>query len=120
MLINLEASKLFTVNPAHRFALIYKVSPRVWNEVWRRASLLGYDLDGLCGYLLYKTNLRFERDTMQRWLFRTEIYVRATSVMKMGVRCVQSQYFAELEDELVKELTRSMRSGAAKDSRTIV
>lgn len=119
MLINLEQSKLFTVDPAVRFALIYEVHHKLWYELWRRKEL-GYDLDGLCGYLLYKSDVRLERDTMRRWLFRTEIYYKARKVMKMGVRCVQSEYFEELEEDLVNELTRSMRSGVALDSRAIV
>jgi len=120
MLINLEQSKLFSVDPAQRFALIYKVNKRVWNEIWRRYSQLGYDNDGLCGYLLYKTGIRFEKETMDRWLFRSIIYSRAQLVMAMGVRAVQSEYFGELEDEIIKELTHSLKYGAAKDSRTIV
>lgn len=119
MLVNLEASKLFTVAPAERFALIYKVRKDVWNEVWRR-YMLGYDMDGLCGYLLYKTNIRFDSQAMRRWLFRSEVYYKAETVMRLGVRCVQSEYFGELEPEVVFELTKSLRSGEAHDSRSIV
>ncbi len=119
MLINLEQSKLFTVDPANRFATIYKVKPQLWKELWRRYAL-GYDIDGLCGYLLYKTDIRFERETMRRWLFRAEVFFKAETVTRLGVRCVQSEYFGGLEQEVIDELTRSMRSGAALDSRSIV
>lgn len=120
MIIYLEKSKLFTVHPAVRFALIYKCHQNVWKEVWRRHKQNQYDLDGLCGYLYYKTDVKLDKDLMRRWMWRQEIYDRAHAVSKLGVRVVQSEFFAEYEEDVIDELTRSMRFREAVNSRSIV
>ena len=120
MIIKLFESKLFTEDPAVRFAKEYRVSPKVWNEIWKRHALLEYDLDGLCGYLQYKTGKKPKRRSIQRWLLKTEIYCRANHIMRMGQRVVDSQYFGSVEQSLLEELTRSMRFESTRESRTIV
>lgn len=119
MLIHLEKSRLFTTDPAVRFANEYKVSKKLWNELWKR-YLDGYDMDALCGYFMYKTDKKPSRTAMQRWITRTEIYCKATHVMRMGVRVVQSEYFGSFEDEVLAELTRHIKSGDTRDSRILL
>ena len=120
MLVKLLESKLFTVDPAIRFAKEYKVSPKLWNEIWKRHALLEYDIDGLCGYFQYKTNRRPNPRALRKWIVRTEIYCRANHIIRMGQRVVDSQYFAAFEQQLIEELTRNMRYSGHKDSRSIV
>ncbi len=120
MIIKLFESKLFTVDPAERFAKEYGVDKKVWNQLWKRKALLEYDMDGLCGYFQYKTGRKPKRESIKHWLIRTEIYCRAQHVMRMGQRVIDSQYFGTYEDEVIKELTRNMRFRQAHDSRTIV
>lgn len=120
MIIKLNESKLFTIDPAIRFAKEYDVEPKVWNEMWKRYGLLEYDMDGLCGYFQYKTGRRPNPTSIRRWIVRTELYCRATHVMQMGVRVVDSNYFGKFENDLIKELTRNMQFSGKKDSRSIV
>lgn len=134
MIIKLLESKLFTVDPAVRFAREYSVSPKIWNEIWKRYCLKPL-LDGvsfqendseeflissICGYFTNKTGRKANTRSMKRWIVRTEIYCRAQHIIKMGVRVVDSSYFADFEDDLLEELTRSIRFNGKKDSRTIV
>lgn len=120
MLIKLHESKLFTVDPAIRFAKEYDVEPKIWRQMWKRYCLQEYDMDGLCGYFFYKTGRRPNRESIKRWLIRTEIFSKANHVIRMGTRVVDSEYFGKHEQDLIKELTRNMLFSQAKDSRTIV
>lgn len=120
MIIKLSESKLFTKDPALRFAREYNVSPKLWNELWKRYILLEYDYDGLCGYFQYKTNRRPNARSLKRWIVRTEIYCRAQHIINMGVRVVDSTYFDKFEQDVIDELTKSMRFNNKKDSRSIV
>lgn len=120
MIIKLHESTLFTVDPAIRFGKEYDVSPKVWNEMWKRYGLYEYDFAGLCGYFQYMTDKKLSHKVIKRWIMRTEIYCRATHVMRMGVRVVDSSYFGAFEADLIKELTRNMRYSGKLDSRVIV
>jgi hypothetical protein len=120
MIIKLLESKLFTVDPALRFAREYNVKPELWNEIWKRHALLEYDLDGICGYFNYKTHRRPKKESIARWILRTELYCRAQHIIRMGQRVVDSEYFGVFEAQLIQELTRNMRFSAIHDSRTIV
>ncbi len=119
MLIKLKSSKMFTEDTAIRFAQEYQVKPRMWNEIWKR-SLAGYDCEALAGYFIYKTRKQIDARAIRLWLAKTEIYCRANHLMLMGVRVVQSEYFAEYEDFLVKEVLRNMKSSRTQDSRIMV
>jgi len=119
MMIKLHASKMFTIDTAVRFADEYGVKPTMWNEIWKR-HLSGYDDESLAGYFIYKTNKRIDAKSIRRWLTRTEIYCRANHVMLMGVRVVQSEYFAEFEPFVLKEILKNMRYSGKQDSRILV
>lgn len=120
MIIKLLESKLFTVDPAVRFAKEYNVSPKLWNEIWKRYTLMQYDYDGICGYFQYKTGRKPNVKSFRRWILRTELYCRAQHIILMGVRVVDSSYFREFEQPLLLELTRSMRFSGEKNSRSIL
>jgi len=119
MIINLRKSKLFTTPPALRFAKEYDIEVKMWDDVWRKYVLSEYDFEELCAYLHYKTDKKLTPQTMKRWIRRTEIYSVANGVMKMGVRVVQSEFFGHLEEDVVNELTRHMRFGETKETRSL-
>lgn len=119
MLLKLHDSKLFTVDPAVRFAEQYHVSPKVWNQVWSR-YLEGYDDKSLAGYILYETERRISLKSLRQWLTKTEIYCRANHIMLMGVRVVQSEYFGVYEAFIIEEVLRNMKYRGTQDSRIMV
>lgn len=110
---------MFTEDTAIRFARQYGVKPKVWNEIWKRA-LNGYDYESLCGYFLYKTGKKIDPTSLKRWIIKTDIYCRANHIMLMGVRVVNSAYFGEHEDFILKEILRNMKSSTTQDSRIMV
>ena len=57
---------------------------------------------------------------MQRWIWRSEIYSRINEVAKQGCEVVNSSFFAELEYEVIKELTKNLRSSVKKKPKTII
>lgn len=120
MIIHLLNSKIFTIDPAIRFGKEYNVDATLWNEVWRRHTLLEYTNGELCEYIHFKTNRNPRPESVRRWIIRTEIYCLANHATRMGVRVVQSEYFKQYEKHVIKELTRSMKFGASRDSRSII
>jgi len=120
MLIHLNKSQLFTVNPAIRFSREYAVSPKIFDELHRRWGIEDFDIDSLCGYLLYKTNKRITPDRIRSWMIKSEVYDRAQNVMKHGVRVVKTEYFGVYEDFVIKELAQNLKSTRALDARSIV
>jgi len=134
MIIKLQESRLFTVDPAIRFAREYNVPPKIWNELWKRYCLKPL-LDGvsfqdkdseeflissICGYFTHKTGRKANARSMRRWIIRTEIYCRAQHIINMGVRVVDSSYFDKFEQDLLDELTKSIKYSGKQASRTIV
>lgn len=118
MLIHVVQSKIFTEDPAIRFAERYSVDSKIFHELYRRHELT--DDDGLLGYFQYKTGKTIHPKAMKRWIFRAKVYARSKDVIKMGVRVINSEYFGDLEEELVKELIKNMRFNGKKDSRTLL
>lgn len=119
MLIKLHASTLFTEDTAIRFAQQYQVSPKMWNEIWKR-HLDGYDSESLAGYFIYKSKKNIDIRSLRRWLILTEIYCQANMVMQMGVRVVKSEFFGEHEPFLLKEILRNMKASSTQDSRIVL
>lgn len=119
MLLKLHDSKLFTIDPAIRFAEQYNVSQKIWNGVWSR-YLEGYDEKSLAGYILYETGRKISLRSLKRWINRTEIYCRANHIMLMGVRVVSSEYFKEFEQFLIEEVLNNMKYAGTQDSRIMV
>ena len=120
MIIYLLKSKLFTIDPAQRFAKEYDVKPKLWNEVWRRHTLLQYSNSELCEFIRIKTGRKPKNGSVKRWIIRTEIYCLANHAMRMGVRVVQSEYFGKFEQDVIDELTRNMKYMGKLDSRSLV
>ena len=120
MIIHLLKSKLFTIDPAIRFANEYDVDVRLWNDVWRRHTLLGYSNSELCEFIHFKTGRKPKASSIRRWVIRTEIYCLANHAVRMGVRVVQSEYFGKFEQAVLDELMKNMRFSAKQDSRSLV
>ncbi len=120
MIIHLLKSKLFTIDPAIRFAKEYDVDVRLWNDVWRRHTLLAYSNNELCEFIHFKTLRKPKSSSIRRWIIRTEIYCLANHAVRMGVRVVQSEYFGKFEREVIDELTKNMKFSGKLDSRSLV
>lgn len=120
MIVHITKSKLFTIDPAIRFGREYGVEPQLWNEMWRRHTLLQYSTSELCEFFQFKVGKRPKAKSIKRWITRTEIYCLANHVGRMGVRVVQSEYFGKFEQDVIQELTKHMRFGGKQESRSIV
>lgn len=120
MIIYLTKSKLFTVDPADRFAGEYGVSPKVWKEMWRRYKLLDYKPVELAAFYHFTVGSKISTKTISRWIVRTEIYCMSSIVTQKGVRVVKSEYFKEFEHEVMKEITKHMKSGDTRSSNVLV
>lgn len=119
MIINISNSKLFTVDPAERFAKECGHSEELWREIWRRHKLLAYTIEELCDYYHIKTKKEVRPKSLQRWLWRTEIYHMAYPALKRGARTVVSDYFGEHEWDVIRELTKNLKSSDRKNVRTL-
>lgn len=120
MIIHLTKSKLFTVDPSKRFAKEFNVPENVWSECWLKYKLYKFSREDLRNYVEYKIGRKPSSASIDRWVVRTEIYSIARKAFKMDARVVQSYFFGEYEQAVLKELLKNMRASVTKSSRSIV
>lgn len=106
MIINLRQSTLFTSDPRDRFDEKYGV--KIWADIWKRYKNLDYTTQDICDLYLIRTGERIKPQTIRRWLWRTEVYFKAKTVLDGGASCVRSSFFGSLEDEVVRELLKNI------------
>jgi hypothetical protein len=120
MIIKLDSSKLFTVEPAKRFAKEFNVDEKVWIQCWLKYKLLDLNITELCEYVYIKTGRKPSYNSISRWIIRTEIFSRALEARKMGANTVVSTFFGIYEEDVINEISRNMKAGLAKNSRSLV
>lgn len=120
MLIHLKKSVLFTVDPDIRFSREYKLPIGTLKEIWRRYKLLDYTIEELCQYYEIKTGKQRSRKSMKRWMWRTEIYSMTLPILNKGAETVVSSFFKDKEWEVIRELTRNMRSSVHGKTKTLI
>lgn len=120
MILNLEESKLFTQHPDVRFAKHYKVPEGLWTEMWRRYRILEYEIRDLQDFFYVKTANEISYHMVKTWIWRTQVYMRAHEAMKHGARAVSSEWFGDLEHDLLVQLLKNAKSGKSKEVHVIV
>ena len=120
MLINLLSSKLFTVEPAKRFAKEFNVPEAVWIRCWLKYRVLDLSTQELCDYIHITTGRKPSKDSVKRWVARTVLYERAREAFKMGASNVTSEFFTDYKDYVESELLRNLKSSARHIPKSIV
>ncbi len=120
MIIHLDKSELFTVDPSLRFAVEYKVDTKTWPEIWRRYKLLEYTVPELQEYLNICCGKKLMKKTIQRWIFRQEVYLISYKLLQKGTVTISTEIFKNYEKPIIDELLRHMKSGNSKTSESIV
>lgn len=120
MLIKIKNSRLFNTSPSKRFANEYGVSEELWNELWKRHKVLEYTIADLSDFYFVKTGNRIRRRGIKRWLFLTEIYVMTKPARERGAEVINTDMFGNLEQRVVEEITRHMKSGDTQNSRIML
>jgi hypothetical protein len=120
MILDITRSNLFTKDPAERFAKVNSVSPKLFNELWRRHTQLEYSIPELCMYFHIKVGVPISDRKMNEWIFRNRIYMRAQSALKVGAKAVNSDYFGDLEERLLRKLTEHMKYRETKSLRVMI
>jgi hypothetical protein len=120
MIIHLNKSKLFTVEPSKRFAKEFGVDEKVWVECWFRYRVKGYTINDLRDYIHTKTGRKPKYLSIHLWVTRTEVYSKAKEAFKMEASVVVSSFFGKYEDFVIKQITKHIKSGNSRSSRSIV
>lgn len=120
MLIHLTKSKLFTIAPEVRFAKEYQLPQELWRELWKRHSFHDYTLRDLCDYFEIKTRRKTSPQAMQRWLWRTYVYMKANGAMKKGCEVVSSDFFGTFEVDVIRETTKNIRSSVNASPKILI
>ncbi len=120
MIIDITRSKIFKVEPSLRFSREYGLPQDVWKEVWRRYKFLDYSNGDLRDYIFikYARNLNF--NSMKRWIYRGEVYMISSPLVKKGVIHVNSAIFGDYEEYVMNELTKPLKNGATNKSESII
>ncbi len=119
MIIKLTSSKLFTQDPARRFAREYRITEDIWRDLWRRYNLLDYSIPELCEVFYIKVGRPIKRQKMNNWIFKGKIYTLTRDKLKVGIQAVNSTFFGELEERVIKEALRHLRVGDIKKPRML-
>jgi len=119
MIILIQKSELFKVDPDVRFAREYSVDKGLWKEMWRRHKLLEYSIKDICDYYEVKTKRQISRQNIKRWVLRTEIYSRVKPVADMGCESLNSNYFGDLEWFVIKELLKNIKTSVKGNVKTL-
>lgn len=120
MLVKLKKSKLFDTSPSKRFAQEYSVPEVLWAEIWKRHKLLDYTVAELAEYYQIKTGKQIKRKNIKRWIFLADIYILTKPARDMGAEVINTQLFGVLEDKVIREITKHLKSGSTTDSRIIL
>ena len=120
MIIHINQSKLFTEDPAVRFGRYYCVDEGVWRDLLLRHKVKDYTIEDVCEFFHIRVGFGISPDAIRKWITRSDIYAKALPAIKKGATTVNSNYFDNLEKEVLYEITRHMRFGEAKDSRNII
>lgn len=119
MILNLSKSKLFTVDPARRFAVAHKVSKDLWPELWRRYKFYDYSTNEMCEIFYIKVGRPISKRVMKRWIFRMDVYLKTKPVLDKGARAVDSSFFGPMEQQVVEELLKHIKSGSIKNTKIL-
>lgn len=120
MILLLEKSRLFTEHPDGRFARRYKVPEGLWTEMWRRYSILEYEIKDLQDFFYVKTARNIKHHKIKLWIWRTRVYMRAIEATKHGARAVSSEWFGDMEQEVIEELTKNLDANKKKTVKVLV
>jgi len=101
--------KLFTEDPATRFAREFDRPADCWRETWRRYKELEYTRDEAYEYLLIAAKCPVRRERFRRWLDRTEVYNLAQVAIRNGIEEMHIRYFGKLGPFVLKELTKNRK-----------
>ena len=113
-------SKLFTTDPDSRFAIEQNLPRGLWNDLWRRYKFLGYTPGELKEFYHLKAGKETNINTINRWIFRTEIYHKVQPAVKKGAQAINTEVFGEFEEKLIQELTKQYRNGVKRNNRIII
>lgn len=117
MLIKIRSSRLFTTDPARRFAEEYGVAQTLWAELWKRYKLLEYTIEDLADYFQMKAGRQIRRRSIKRWVMLSEVYAMSKTARESGAKVINTQMFGSLEQHVIYEVTRHMKSGNTHNSR---
>lgn len=120
MLILIQKSELFTKDPAIRFAKSYGVHEDIWRDLWRRMTILGYSDKDIREYFKIKSGKDISHQNIRRWAKRTAVYLKIKTVLDMGCLSVDSIFFDELEDFVVRELLKNLQSSVKHNPKTVL
>lgn len=105
------------MNPAKRFAKEHGVPEELWMEIWKRYKLLAYSVADLTDYYHFKAGKKIERNYIRRWIFLGEVYALSKPARDMGAEVINSELFGDLEEKVIREVTKNLKYSQTKDSK---
>ena len=120
MIIYLTRSDLFTKDPDVRFAKEHRLPRGVWTLLWSRYKLMDYTIPELCELLDIKGRKKVTPKTMNRWIWRSEIYSIAHPLIEKGAQVTNTELFREYELELCKEILKNYKSSVQHKNKILL
>jgi hypothetical protein len=120
MIICILKSDIFTIDPDIRFSKEYNVPIGTWRELWRKYKLLAYEESDLRDLYFLKTGRYASRNMIPRWKWRTEVYSKTKPLLEKGTQAVQSSFFGEYEERVIKEVLKNMSTSVHKTNKVLI
>ncbi len=121
MIIQLTKSRLFTVEPAKRFAKEFGVEEIVWIKLWAAYKIKDYSMSDLREYSEVLLKNKLSSLCLRRWIIRTEIYsIAYTKVLQYGATTVSSTIFGKYEKIVLDEVVKGIRFSDTQKSRILL
>jgi hypothetical protein len=93
--ISLE-HQLFTEDPYAAFASRFRCPEKAWREAYHNRHLwYGYEVDMVREWLKLKHRVDIKERALRKWMFKTEMYLRAFKARERGALSVTEEFFGD-------------------------
>lgn len=93
--ISLE-HQLFTEDPYAAFSSRFNCSDKAWRDAYHNRHLwYGYEVDMVQEWLRLKHKVDIKERALRKWMFRTEVFLKAQRAREKGVKTVSEDFFGD-------------------------
>jgi len=102
--------RIFKTDPAKRFAKYHKCDENTWRNVWYKYKMLEYTKNEAKEYLTLLINTPVTHKKFNRWVERTEVYLKSQIAIQKGAITIHTDFFGKHKTFVEKELTKNNKS----------
>jgi hypothetical protein len=87
---------LFTEDPYAAFSSRFGCDQKAWREAYHNRYLwYGYEVDMVQEWLKLKHKVDIKERALRKWIFRTEVFLKAQRARERGATAVTEEFFGD-------------------------